>query len=116
MDAQHKHEILEKWLASHGMKVELKARKKHRKGENERHRVVACAKQTKLAGAVKKTCEQVVMAGKWTSSKTEAYDSFLAELYDSYGSLDRLLTGDKHLSLAPSTFEEMELVNAVTGC
>lgn len=53
--------------------------------------------------------------GKWKATKEEAYDSFLEDIYDTYGEGDRILSGDENASRAPRTFEEMELKNAIVG-
>lgn len=52
--------------------------------------------------------------GKWSLTKSGAYDSFLRSLYDTYGCLDRAITRDETMSRCPKTFSEMRLVNAIS--
>ena len=135
MDFKRKHKILQDWLDSVSSKNKelrdtrcvvtlLRAWGKFKVIEiakegkwtwldsgKEGKSLVWCKKKRKTSSIV----DYGYFRGKWKATKEEAYDSFLEDIYDTYGEGNRILSGDENASRAPRTFEEMELKNAIVG-
>lgn len=135
MDFKRKHKILQDWLDSVSSKNKelrdtrcvvtlLRAWGKFKVSEiveegkwtwldsgKKGKSLVWCKKKRKTSSIV----DYGYFHGKWKATKEEAYDSFLEDIYDTYGEGNRILSGDENASRAPRIFEEMELKNAIVG-
>ena len=139
MDFKRKHKILQDWLDSVSSKNKelrdtrhvvtlLRAWGKFKVIEiaeegkwtwldsgKEGKRLAWCKKKRKITKKTSSIEDYGYFHGKWKATKEEAYDSFLEDVYDTYGEGDRILSGYENASRAPRTFEEIELKNAIIG-
>ena len=76
-------------------------------------RLAWCKKKKKIKRKTSSIEDYRYFHRKWKATKEEAYDSFLEDIYDTYGEGNRILSGDENASRVPRTFEEIELKNAI---
>ena len=107
MDFKRKHKILQNWLDS--------VSSKNKELRDTRYVVTLLRAWCKKKRKTSSIEDYRYFYRKWKATKEEAYDSFLEDIYDTYGEGNRILSGDENASRTPRTFEEIELKNTIVG-